>query len=212
MDGWIKLHKKFLEWEWYDKHETKSLFIHCILKANYSEKIYRGTVVKKGSFITSLEMLSCELGLSVRKIRTALKHLKLTNELTVNSSPKGTVIQVVKWNEYQVVTNELTDNRQTSDKQLTTTKKKKKKEEEKEAFILEVVYREFDHLKMTMTEFNRLLLEYKKEDIDYKLDEVENWDKNHTKKSLNLTVRQFLRSDKNIFKRNEGPNKFNAFS
>ena len=40
MEGWVKLHRKFLEWEWYDKSETVHLFLHCLLKANHKDKSY----------------------------------------------------------------------------------------------------------------------------------------------------------------------------
>ena len=88
----------------------------------------------------------------------------------------------------------------------------KKEEREREATISEISYREFDHLKMTMTEFNRLHEKYKKEDIDHVLDKIENWPKNTTKKSLNLTCQVWLRGEKDIFPRGKGPDKFTAFN
>jgi len=126
MEGWIKLHRRFLEWEWYDDTNTKILFLHLLLKANHKDKKYRGQIIKRGSLLTGRELLSKETGLSVMQVRTSLTKLKSTNEITINSTKKGTEIQVVKYDEYQVVTNEVTNKQPTSNQQVTTNKNVKK--------------------------------------------------------------------------------------
>lgn len=100
-NGFIVLFRKFLDWEWYDDHNTKIVFLHCLLIANHKDKKYRGTVVKKGTFLTSYELLAAQCGLTVSKVRTSLEKLKMTNELAINSTRQGTVISVVKWADYQ---------------------------------------------------------------------------------------------------------------
>lgn len=127
MEGWIKLHRGLLEWEWYDEPNVFRLFLHCILKANHSDKSWRGSVIKRGEFVTSLQNLSNETKLSVQQVRTCLK--KLTNELTIKSTSQHTVIQVVKYNEYQDDNKQsnkrVTNEQQTNNKQITTTKNDK---------------------------------------------------------------------------------------
>jgi uncharacterized phage protein (TIGR02220 family) len=124
MEGWIKLHRGLLEWEWYDEPNVFRLFLHCLLKANHSDKSWRGTTIKRGEFVTSLQNLSSETKLSVQQVRTCLK--KLTNELTIKSTSQHTVIQVVKYNEYQddnkQSNKQVTNEQQTNNKQITTTK------------------------------------------------------------------------------------------
>ena len=132
MEGWIKLHRRFLEWEWYDDNNTKILFLHLLLKANHKDKKYRGQIVKRGSLLTGRELLSKETGMSVMQIRTSLTKLKSTNEITIKSSSQGTEIQVVKYNDYQVVTNELTNEQPTSNQRVTTNKNVKN---DKKVFI-----------------------------------------------------------------------------
>ena len=112
MEGWIKLHRKLLEWEWYDDANVFRLFVHCVLKANHAEKNWRGIIIKTGEFVTSTDKLSSELRLSSMQIRTALKKLKATNEITIKTTSQYTVIQVNKYLEYQV------DNKQ-SNKRIT---------------------------------------------------------------------------------------------
>ena len=119
--GFIQLHRSLLEWEWYDDKNTKILFLHCLLKANYKDKNYRGKTIKRGSFLTGRDVLKNELGLSVQQIRTSLTKLKSTNEITIKSSSQGTIIEVVKYNDYQEITNKATDEQPTNNQQVTTT-------------------------------------------------------------------------------------------
>ena len=101
MNGYIILFRKFLNWEWYKNEVTKSVFLHCILKANWEEKKFEGEIIKRGSFITTLEKLANELGYTISQIRTALKHLVLTNDLAIKTTNKFRVITVVNYELYQ---------------------------------------------------------------------------------------------------------------
>jgi hypothetical protein len=126
MSGWIKLHRQITDWEWYDDHNTFRLFMHLLLKANHKERSYRGVKIEVGCVMTGRELLSKETGLSVQQIRTCLERLKSTNEITIKSNKQGTIIQVVKYKDYQVTTNESTTNQPTSNQQVTTNKNVKK--------------------------------------------------------------------------------------
>jgi len=99
--GWIKLHRQLLEWEWYDDTNTKCLFLHCLLRANHNDTEWRGHQIKRGQFLTSIDTLTRETGLSVSQVRTSLKKLKSTNELTSKSQARSTVITVVRYNSHQ---------------------------------------------------------------------------------------------------------------
>ena len=157
--AWIKIDRQILDWEWYDDINTKVLFFHCLLRANWEDKQWHGHLIKKGSFVTSLSKLSEETKLSVRKVRTSLEKLKLTGELTKVSTPDFTIITVNNWDKYQdndkPHDKRATNERQTNDKQTTTTKEYKEYKnirsnihnmfvpptlEEVEAYILEKGY------------------------------------------------------------------------
>ena len=83
-----------------------------------------GETIPRGSFVTSLDSLAKELGLSVQEIRTALKHLISTGELTSKSTNKYRIITVVNYEMYQQVNKQpnspLTGNQQATNNQLTT--------------------------------------------------------------------------------------------
>ena len=100
-NGWISLHRSLLDWEWYTDANTMRLFIHLLLIANHSDKKYKSKIIKRGELITGREKLSAEIGLSVQAIRTSLKRLKSTNEITIESTSKGTLINIVNYSNYQ---------------------------------------------------------------------------------------------------------------
>lgn len=103
MSDYIKLHRKFLEWEWYRNEHTKNLFIHCLLKANWKESKFEGNVIQRGSFVSSIDILANETGLTSDEVRTAIKHLICTGEITKQSTNKYTLFSVVNYDLYQPV-------------------------------------------------------------------------------------------------------------
>ena len=145
MKGWIKLHRRFLEWEWYDDANTLRLFLHCLLKANHKDKSYRGTLIKRSTFVTSLEILAFELNMSVQNIRTSLGKLEKTGEINRQSNRIGTLITVCNYDTYQSedtesnkpTNKEVTDDQHTINTELTTTKNEKKEKNERSVYLFE---------------------------------------------------------------------------
>lgn len=99
--GWICLHRQLLEWEWYTDINATRLFLHCLLKANHKEKKWQGKIIPRGSFITGRSVLAKETGLSERQIRTSITKLKSTNDLTIKSTNKNSLVTVVNYGLYQ---------------------------------------------------------------------------------------------------------------
>ena len=119
--GWIKLHRALMDWEWYDDIITRGIFIHCLLRANHTDVNWRGMELKRGQFVTSLKHLADENGVSVQTLRTHLKRLKSTSELTIKSTNKYSIITVCKYASYQSEKSEANKqtNKQTN-KQVTS--------------------------------------------------------------------------------------------
>jgi predicted transcriptional regulator len=131
MEGWVKIHRKMLEWQWMNKPEMVSLFVYCLLKANHNGAMWQGKKIERGQFITSPERISHALGISYQTVRTSLTRLENTGEINKQTTNKYTIITVCNYDSYQqeqqTNNTELTNNQQTTNKQLTTNKNDKKK-------------------------------------------------------------------------------------
>ena len=137
--GWIKVHRKMTEWEWYKDQNTSRLFFHLLLTANHEPKRYRGVDIPVGSLTTSRAALAQQTGLSEQQIRTAIKKLISTGEITSRTTNKYTVITVSNWDLYQASNQQpnqqVTNNQPTNNQQVTTNKKERMKEGKKERSI-----------------------------------------------------------------------------
>lgn len=100
-EGYIRLFRKFVDWEWYDDANTMRLFLHCLLLANSKDKQWRGKLIQRGSFISSQPKLAHSLKLSIKQIRGSLDKLKRTGELAVKTTPDYSVITVKNYDAYQ---------------------------------------------------------------------------------------------------------------
>lgn len=138
MGSYIKINRKILDWEWYSDINTCRLFLHMLLKANWRDGRFQGTEVPRGSFVSSISKLAEETGLTERKVRTALEHLKTTGEVTSKSHSKFTVFTIKNYCCYQSTDTQsdkqVTGKRQADDRRPTTIEegKKEKREEIKD--------------------------------------------------------------------------------
>jgi len=101
MEGRIKLHNKFLEWEWYDDINTKILFLHLLLKANWKDKNWRWKNIKRWQLITWRYKLSQETWLSEYQVRSSLDKLKSTKEIASKPTNEHSLITVLEYDKYQ---------------------------------------------------------------------------------------------------------------
>lgn len=100
--GWIKLHRSLLSWEWWDDVNTTRLFIYCLLKANAEDKSWHGQMIKRGTFVTSVDSLVVGTRLTIQQVRTSLNKLKTTGEITSKSTNKNTTITICNYEKYQL--------------------------------------------------------------------------------------------------------------
>lgn len=101
--GWVKLYRSIFDWEWWDDTNTTKVFIYCLLKANPSDKQWRGISVRRGSFVTSRKHIADEVNMTEQEVRTAIDHLLTTGEITKSSTNKLTMITVTNYESYQEV-------------------------------------------------------------------------------------------------------------
>ena len=169
--GWIKLHRSLLDWEWYDDVNVMRLFLHCTLKANHADKNYRGTVVKRGMFLTGRDLLASETGLSVRQVRTALSKLESTNELTIKTSRQGTVVEVVNYDKFQDTTSKSTNERPTSDQRATSNKNDNNDNNEKK----KAYYNESEGLVVPQVFLDKVITTYPKISVSKEIVAMDVW-------------------------------------
>ena len=99
--SFVKLYRKILGWEWYTDVPTKTLFIHLLIVANRYPARWRGQEIKTGQKITSLANLAEETGLTLKQVRTALKKLEKSGEITSKGANKFTLITIENYALYQ---------------------------------------------------------------------------------------------------------------
>ena len=97
----IKIDRNILEWGWYKDVNTKAVFLHLLLTANIKPKKFMNVEIKRGELATSQKSLAEALGISVKCVRTALKHLEEGGEVAVKRHPRFSVISIPRYDYYQ---------------------------------------------------------------------------------------------------------------
>lgn len=105
-NGFIQIHRKINNWCHRKKPEVFSLFMHLLVNANFFDGEWNGVAVKRGQIIAGRKSLSDNLGISEQKIRTALSNLKNSNEITISTTTKYSIITIVNYDKYQL-TNQI---------------------------------------------------------------------------------------------------------
>lgn len=99
--GWIKLYRKFLEWEWYTDSKMVHLFIHLLLSASIEDRKWKGIVLQRGQLATTYPELSKKTGLTVKNLRTALEKLEDSQIIGRQTTNKYTLITICNFESYQ---------------------------------------------------------------------------------------------------------------
>lgn len=118
--GFIKLHRSILGWEWYSDIKTQAVFLYLLLNANWEDYRFRGYEVPKGSLVTSYNSIAKALGISKQSARTSVSHLISTHEITLTPHAHFSIITITNWEKYQGYEEETnTHNNTHSNTQLT---------------------------------------------------------------------------------------------
>ena len=171
-DGFIKIHRRMLKWEWFSDVNTTHLFIYLLLVANWEDKKWQGQIIKRGQVVTGRKKISKDTGLTEQQVRTSLKKLISTNNLTSKTTNKYTIITIENYDLYQQnnqqpnqqITNnqptnnqQVTNNQPTNNQQVTTTKELKE---------LKEIYNTYNTIyAYTEKQFGRVLSATEKEEI-----------------------------------------------
>lgn len=100
-EGWVKIHRRLLDWEWIDDPYMVTFWLRLLLSVNAKDRKGRGSVIKRGQLQTSVHRLSEALGWSHNTIDRILRDLKECGAIDYEKGRGGTLITVLKYSEYQ---------------------------------------------------------------------------------------------------------------
>lgn len=105
-EGYIKLYRRMMKWGWYTDTPTKCVFLHLLFLACYEPCYYKGVQLEPGQAVSSIRQISTDTGISVQSVRTAINHLKSTQEITQCEHGKFSVFTVNNYSDYQCANTE----------------------------------------------------------------------------------------------------------
>lgn len=143
-DGYILIHRKIINWQWYKDENTMRLFIDLLLDANYEDSKAGFEVIKRGQCLTSLKRMHERTGLTYQQIRTSLDKLKKSQEINKQVTNRYTIITIKNYDDYQKLNKQVTNNQQTSNNIKIIPIKNNKNKEINNIYIVEIL----DHLNM----------------------------------------------------------------
>lgn len=117
--GFIKLSRTLLNWRWYTNANTMRVYLHLLLKANFCDVEFETHIVKRGQLVTSIKSLCEELSMTTQATRTALEHLVLTNDITIKTTTKYSIITILNYEKYASTTNVTSNEQQANNKRPT---------------------------------------------------------------------------------------------
>ena len=113
------------------------LFLHLLLNANHEDGSWEGIIIKRGQLVIGRKKISSDTGISEQSVRTCIDRLKSTNEITIKSTNKYSIITIINYESYQKTSGEINqiinqDFNQQSTNNQPTTNHKQEEEEDKE--------------------------------------------------------------------------------
>ena len=218
-NSFVKFDRKIKDWGWYTDTKTFKLFFHLVMFANFKDGYFLGVLIKRGQLAKSVEHLAAETGLTCSEVRTAIKHLESTGEITTKSQTKFTVFPVVKYNVYQSndkpFSNDLANKSQAFNEHLANEsqqyKNDKNEKNEKNDYIPPVVpqgdttthatkysFGSLGNVMLTMDEYHRLSEDYPNK-VDDAIEFLSNYiaedekrKKEYANKDHNLVMRRWV--------------------
>lgn len=100
MRGWIAINREFLKWKWFREPEMLSLFIYLLLKVNFAKADMNGVMIDAGELLTSVAAITEATGLTTKQVRYRLSKLKRDKEITITSTPQGSIIKLCNYSQY----------------------------------------------------------------------------------------------------------------
>lgn len=100
-EGYVKLHRQLLEWEWFADSATVHVLTYLMITANWKEAKWMGITIPPGGTVTSREKIAAHTGLSEKQVRLALDKLEKGRVIERDRAGKGQLVTLVNWAKYQ---------------------------------------------------------------------------------------------------------------
>lgn len=171
--GYIKIHRKIVDWEWYHDPVVSRVFLHLLVTANYEPGRFEGHKIEVGQCVISLQKVAEILNISKDSVDRALKKLEKSGELQRLPTAKFTIITLKNYTHYQQSATEAdrlpTESRPQADP-MEEIKKARKQESKKEEGGASAPASPSPSIT-----FDSLILEFGKANVDAYTIKVRNW-------------------------------------
>tara|TARA_R100000951_G_scaffold115287_1_gene122906 strand:- start:489 stop:1274 length:786 start_codon:yes stop_codon:yes gene_type:complete len=97
----VLLYRQSIDSEVFSDPHLWHLFSWCLFKANYKDKVFKGTLVPRGSFVSGRFVASEQLGIPPATWYKRMKRLEQTGCISIKGSSKFSVVTIVKYEQYQ---------------------------------------------------------------------------------------------------------------
>ena len=132
-EGFVKLPRTMLEWQWLDDGNTLKVYIVLLMLANWKDTEWHGIKLERGQLITSVKSLCEKCRMTTQQVRTALAHLTSTNEITIKKTSKFSLVTLNNYDPSEEINNKnnnVSTTYQQSDNNVLTTVEESKEEKE----------------------------------------------------------------------------------
>ena len=132
--SFIKLDKKIVDWGWFTDGNMLKVWLYLLVNAQYKPTEFKGIKLERGQILIGRKKLAEKLGMTEQSVRTCINRLKSTNEITIKSTNKYSLITIVKYAFYQdggdIINQQINQqtNQQLTNNQPTTNHSKRNKE------------------------------------------------------------------------------------
>lgn len=96
-NGWFKFPKGIEQWQWFGKPNTLSVYICLYVNSNYEDSYLENHLIKRGETSLAISSISRKTSLTVDQVRTALKHLLSTEDVTKRRAGNFTVYSITNY-------------------------------------------------------------------------------------------------------------------
>ena len=190
MESWIRLYRKSMNSRAFQNADLWKVWSWCLMKANHKKTwvpVFTGkgeteVEVFPGQFIFGRKSAAIELEMPESSIRNRMKKLKNMRNLDMQPATHYSIVTIINWGIYQpkkIKKDRQKDNERTAKGQPEDTDKNDKNVKKKEIYKESVL--------LTAIEYKNLCVDFGREIIDSKIEDLDNFSGTNAKKFQTYT-------------------------